>query len=410
MGRAYAVQPEELRVLAQRLEEIRTDLEESDDRDDFSLHDFGDGRLVNGLADFASAWRDGRKRINTAINDISTRLNDAAQYYLETEGEIAGWSTALLAPPGGERHVSAVQPGRAGFTTEADRAAAARDAEITRLKADIARLKREPFAEQTNAAQIRSLQARLHKIEALGPPMQLLGFSASNGEDHVVQVHGDLSRASRVVIIVPGMATDFGDYGPGGGQTKNADNLYRQLRKTYGDEVAVVAWCDYDSPKGVLDAAEPGGANRGAPNLKAFVDSLHSNGFGTNDISIVAHSYGTLVTGRAMQRGLDVSRVVAIGSPGMGSSTRAGLGSPGVQLYAAQSYDDPISLVDPTNRFGPDPATAGFGNAFDVGNVDGHSQYFTPGSTSLTNIASLSVGHAPVPAPAVVSLVDKALP
>ncbi len=278
-------------------------------------------------------------------------------------------------------------------------------------------------------AQIERLQAELDALDGLKNVggRQLLKIDGTPGDQRIVEVHGDLSNARKVIVHVPGMETDLGDYGNG---HSNAKALYDEARRVYGDDVVVVSFADYNIPDDLGEAASTAGAEDGAGRLRSLVGDLHRMGFAAGDISVVAHSYGTVVAGHAMQDGLDVGRVVALGSPGMGADDRSGLGSPQVDLWAASAPIDATSgdqakytlggavvgfafggivggigggLVgagDPVSwapAHGESPAADGFGaHQFDVPDAYGHSAYFEGGSRSLENITRLATGRDPM--------------
>jgi len=186
----------------------------------------------------------------------------------------------------------------------------------------------------------RSEEEELARLEALlDGDRQFLAYSAENGDHRITEVYGDLSTAKKVIIHIPGMKTNLDHYVGSNGHG-DAAALYGQVKGS-GD-VAVISFADYDIPGNFANAASGHGADVGAERLRALVSMLRAQGYDADDISVVAHSYGTVVAGHAMQQGLDVGRVVALGSPGMGADTRAGLGSPNVELYAGSAWTDPI--------------------------------------------------------------------
>lgn len=240
------------------------------------------------------------------------------------------------------------------------------------------------------------------------PPRQILMIDGTKGDQRITEVYGDLSKAKKVIIHVPGMNTDLDDYRNG---NPDAKALLAKAQEMYGPDVAVVSFLDYNVPDDLGEAASSAGADSGVAPLRQLVADLHAQGFRTNDLSVVAHSYGTVVAGHAMKQGLDVRTVVALGSPGMGADDRAGLGSPSVNLYAGSA---PLNVIagrqggltaagtvvggpgggliaagDPVSwapAHGESPTTPGFGsNKVDVPDAYGHSQYFRQ-QRSLHNI------------------------
>ncbi len=193
--------------------------------------------------------------------------------------------------------------------------------------------------ERRNLAQLDNIENR-----------QMLTVSGEVGDERITEVYGDLNSADRVIVHVPGMSTDLADYANG---HQDALSLKAAAEASSGLKVAVVSFADYDIPQDVAAAAMTHGATDGAPKLRALIDELHGMGYRTDQLSVVGHSYGSVVIGHAMQDGLSVRKVVVAGSPGMGANDRAGLGSPSVDLVAI----DPGSLDVVTDDL------AGWGNA-----------------------------------------------
>lgn len=229
-----------------------------------------------------------------------------------------------------------------------------------------------------------------------GGHRQILLFEPS-GDGRVAEVFGDLSAARRVGVVVPGITNDQWNFG----RTAGSAAALQEAARAYGDNVATVAWLGYDTP-GLGDAAFDDKAQAGAPLLASFVRGLPPGATPT----IVAHSYGTLVTGTALRSGLHAGDVVFLGSPGVGSSDVGRLDVPaGQHVYAAKAPWDPVGYSE---NFGQDPSDPRFGatrlttGSSPAGVITGHSGYFTPGSDSVTNLAKVVAGR-----PDLVSTVDQ---
>lgn len=109
--------------------------------------------------------------------------------------------------------------------------------------------------------------------------------------------------------------------------------------------------------------------------------------------TVLAHSYGSTVTGLALQNGLDVDNVVVFGSPGMATGNIDGLNLPaGTHFYALRAKGDYVSY---SRNFGTDPADPAFGGTrLSTGDsVSGHSKYYLPKSESLKNIVAVVNGR-----------------
>ncbi|WCN02244.1 alpha/beta hydrolase [Streptomyces sp. M92] len=230
------------------------------------------------------------------------------------------------------------------------------------------------------------------------PARQLLAFDG-RGAGLATEVFGDLAHADRVAVLVPGSDTGLDTYGR---FRAAALALHRQLAATApeGTGTAVVAWLGYETPGTVsTTVATTDRADRAAPDLRALVDDLRDiTGPGTS-LALLCHSYGSVVCARAAD-GLDVSDVVLLGSPGTGADSAAGLHTR-ARVWAARGADDWVEhvphlsadLFGTTVGFGTDPVSPDFGARVFAAGDGGHSDYFDPGSLSLTNLARIALGE-----------------
>jgi hypothetical protein len=170
---------------------------------------------------------------------------------------------------------------------------------------------------------------------------QILKFEKKDGKFRIIEVVGDLSSAEQVLIHVPGMGTGLNDYRKG--IHKHAQSMFSLARLAGEGNVAVVSFADYEIPDklksdtGLLEAASGHGADTGVEPLQGLVKNLKQWGYSSDQIGVVAHSYGSVVVGHTMKSGLDVGRVIVVGSPGVGADSRAELGSPNVEFHAGTS-------------------------------------------------------------------------
>ena len=408
----------------------------------------GAPRLQEAYESFDRGWTDGRARIAEDLNEGLALLERAVESYRQTDEGLAaaaGGGNGSASPDGAAATgVGEGPPGHAarrsrpGFSSRFEATNRYIFDRISALDSEIAALQTGPgnqslrdqaaerifgwqSPEERNAARVAALLEEKARLEPLlgdslatDEPRQFLMVDATAADNRAVEVIGDLEAADRVIIHVPGMNTDLGDYAPGG--HRDASALYTQLTST-GERVAVVSFMDYNVPDDPAEAASSAGAESGVHGLRTLVGDLQSMGISQSRIGVVAHSYGSVVVGHAMKEGLDVSRVVVLGSPGMGHGVddRADLGSPHVELYAAKAEGNLAAVaagalgplgpvlgaaagnaisggdyVSPLPGHGEDPSDEGFGaTVFDVGSARGHSQYFRERSTSLNTIANL---------------------
>ncbi|WP_443067005.1 alpha/beta hydrolase [Streptomyces sp. NBC_01261] len=230
-----------------------------------------------------------------------------------------------------------------------------------------------------------------------GPDRTFLAFDG-RGEGQATEVFGDLAHADRVAVLVPGSDTTLDTYDR---FRATALDLHRQLtREAPNSRTAVVSWLGYRTPRTVSTTVLTAGrADQAAPHLREFIRQLHAVTGRAAHITLVCHSYGTVVCGRAAP-GLAVSDIALIGSPGTGVDSAADLRTP-ARIWAGRGADDWVGgvphvsadLFGTTVGFGTDPVSPAFGaHVFAAGDV-GHSDYFTPGTASLANLARIVLGE-----------------
>ncbi|MGW0736934.1 alpha/beta hydrolase [Streptomyces sp. NPDC002851] len=245
----------------------------------------------------------------------------------------------------------------------------------------------------------REAVRRMHRFGVLmDPERQVLAFDPT-GHGRVAEVFGDLQRAQRVSIVVPGVDTNlltyqktFGKYTAPRGM---ALALYNEQRKQQpGAHDAVIAWADYTTPSGVgMDAATAKRAIDGAERLNTLVRSLP----GRSEVALNCHSYGSVVCGvAARELPSRVTDIAVAGSPGMRAETVQGLGTH-ARVWAMRDADDWIGDIPHLEvgglGHGADPVSPSFGaRVMSAKRADGHGGYFHPGTESLRNFARIGVG------------------
>ena len=80
-------------------------------------------------------------------------------------------------------------------------------------------------------------------------------------------------------------------------------------REAGGEPVAVIAWLGYDTP-GLAAAMRSDVAHSAAKQLVLDVAAIRNTYPGAH-LSVVGHSYGSVVLGQAMKAGLDAPTAVA---------------------------------------------------------------------------------------------------
>jgi alpha/beta hydrolase family protein len=229
------------------------------------------------------------------------------------------------------------------------------------------------------------------------------------GDGRVARVYGDLATADRVAVLVPGVDDRLENFTRGLGDKTyrspavQAHNLYRAATAAApGERIAVIAWLGYRTPHGVgRDAAREELAEAGATALTRFVAGLttirpHAT------ISILGHSYGSVVAGLAARHlPRQVRDIAVFGSPGMGVDRAADLGT-SARIWAAQAPTDWIRWVPGVRVLGlghgTKPADPSFGaRPFSTAGVTDHDHYLAPGTGSLTALAAIVTGTATTP-------------
>lgn len=241
---------------------------------------------------------------------------------------------------------------------------------------------------------------RMERFQSmLADGRHFLAFDPS-GKGRAAEVFGDLDRARRISVVVPGVDTNLltlerpapkANTAPVG----MAKSLYAAERAARpGTRTAVIAWADYTAPAGIgVDAALGNLAERGAVRLKALVGALP----GGAPVSLFCHSYGSVLCGvAAHELPARVADIAVAGSPGMRVG-RADQLRTGARVWATRDRGDWIEDV-PNLEFGglghgADPVEPGFGaRVVSAGDAIGHSGYFEPGTRSLANFAAIGVG------------------
>ncbi|GHB38880.1 hypothetical protein GCM10010347_05440 [Streptomyces cirratus] len=240
---------------------------------------------------------------------------------------------------------------------------------------------------------------RAHRLESLAEPGRQVLLFDPTGDGLVAEVFGDLDRAGRVSVVVPGVDTDLLTFertqrsltAPAG----MAQSLYEAERASAPDSsTAVIAWAGYTAPTGVgMDAATGKLAVEGSVRLRALATALP----GRSSVALFCHSYGSVVCGvAAHELPARVTDVVVAGSPGMRVSNAAELHTP-ARVWAMRDSGDWIADVPHLELgglgHGADPVSPGFGaRLLSSAGARNHTGYFEPGTASLDNFAKIGTG------------------
>ncbi|WP_198939611.1 alpha/beta hydrolase [Streptomyces sp. MJM1172] len=276
----------------------------------------------------------------------------------------------------------------------------------TRYRANLRSLAQAQQVEEARAADVALTPAdratalrRAHRFASLAEPgRQILSFDPTGG-GLVSEVFGDLDRARRVSVIVPGVDSDLLTFertqrrftAPVG----MAGSLYEAERAAAPDTpTAVIAWAGYTSPTGVgVDAATGRLAVEGAGRLESLTAALP----GDAGVALFCHSYGSVVCGvAAHDLPRRVTDLVVAGSPGMRVENAAELNT-SARVWAMRDSGDWIADVPHLELggvgHGADPVAPEFGaRLLSSAGAKTHTGYFQPGTGSLDNFAKIGTG------------------
>jgi pimeloyl-ACP methyl ester carboxylesterase len=211
-------------------------------------------------------------------------------------------------------------------------------------------------------------------------------------QHHYAVGFGEFGESRHVAVVVPGVGDGTNlcsEWIPG------ARHLFDAAEST-----TVVLWKGYDNPVDLLAAAAGSiectdALVAAAMDLTEFVAALPIGP--EHSVTIVAHSFGSVVTGAALADcGLRCTDVVVAGSPGMTVDDLRQLHMEHSHFFAEQAPGDTVAEL---GVFGTAPSSPTFGgkrvrtNGPDHPEVHAHSHYFEPGSQALENMVDVVTGR-----------------
>ncbi len=308
---------------------------------------------------------------------------------------------------------------------------------VDSLGVAITEIEAVPWAERTwweSMALVHLNEKHALHRRFLSPGRQMLEWDPI-GDGRAVEVFGDLARARHIAVVVPGIMNTIENFDDQLG--RNAKDLWVGA-SAIDQRTAVVAWLGYDTPE-LVNAVSKGRAVEHEAELRSFVASLP----GDAHVTVVAHSYGTVLAAESAAQGLAADDLVLLGSPGtrLDHAADADL-EPDAQVFAGVSDTDwivgrsgwgsvlcpekivdagwltglrwlvspvtgPLAWVTDSCKTDPDgdikglshglnPAHEDFGAVeISTADVDGHSSYMDPDSTSLDAVAQIVTGTHP---------------
>lgn len=226
--------------------------------------------------------------------------------------------------------------------------------------------------------------------------LYLLGYEKpgpdGDPDAKVILSMGNPDTAEHTGVYVPGMGTELSSVPGDEGIDRIAAMRGEAVKASGTDNVATVFWLGYDAPDDLAAAMTEDYARAGAPKLDSFVNGLNV----THDPSvsshttIVAHSYGSTLTGAAATSGdgLAVDDIVLVGSPGVLTDNAADM-QVGDHVWVEAARTAPVAAV---GNHGTDPAGEDFDPNRLLTDTEDHTGYWKKDSLSLQNMGSIIGG------------------
>ena len=295
--------------------------------------------------------------------------------------DAAAWWSSL--DPAQKKGIIAAIPGVIGNLngipyTDRDAAnRAAMDDEIAKLKA----------AGKTDTDEYQALENTKKALKKT-PDSQLISLTLGAEPLAAVSV-GNLDTASNVTWMVPGMGTSVKNNIKGYiGGAKNLRN--QQIADVPTVDTAVVAWLGYKAPGGgdlvgeATDGLAVAGGNQLATAMQDFDATRSASGTVAPRVSVVAHSYGTLVAAQAL-KSTHADSVLLEGSAGIPAwiaPTAASLDVPKGQVFASQAVHDGWAITGQSTYLNPvDPRIDPTSNQFGAHDLSAEA---SPGLNAVT--------------------------
>ncbi|MEU7905319.1 putative Ig domain-containing protein [Actinoplanes sp. NPDC049118] len=264
--------------------------------------------------------------------------------------------------------------------------------------------------------QVSAIDVKLNRIERTFAALTMLSDRGDTGfllgidledDGKIIIADQDPDKARHAAVWVPGFTTTIDS----SLQTDPESNLYRiinlkdsaDLITPAANDVSTIMWLGYDAPDlgsigGTVSVALYHRAEEGAEPLTRFVDGLRlAHSSGAYHLTVSGHSYGSTVVGEAARSGnLRADDILVAGSPGMHVHNAWELMIDPKHVWAGAAWNDPVAV----SGWGAiawvhdiSPHVESFGANRYVVDTSGHSDYWTPGSTSLKNQAKVIAGR-----------------
>lgn len=210
---------------------------------------------------------------------------------------------------------------------------------------------------------------------------------AYRGQGRAAIAVGDLTTATNVAVLVPGIANSPSDMS--GGIDSAGDLRDEANRQDPSGRTAVVAWYGYDIPLSSISnphaslatkipnavaALSAINAAKAASALAADVAKIKEMSQSSARTTLIGFSMGSTTASEAARHALPIDALVLLGSPGAGWDTRSARGYRTVSasdVYVLSYDQDPVTLAvtddlagqlrGSREPYGPDPAADSFG-------------------------------------------------
>jgi hypothetical protein len=290
------------------------------------------------------------------------------------------------------------------------------------------------------AAQLAELQAQRDERDALANLQEAISGSAPTGQDHyllgfdteddggaIVSI-GNPDTATNTGIFVPGTFSALDNFGGEGGALERATAMSSDAQRygVPGEETAMIAWLDYDSPQSASptealgedswdlskfapEAGEGAAAEAGAETLNQFIDGLDAAHEGEPaNTTMVGHSYGGLLVGEAAQDpNTGADQVIGVAAPGFGVDRASELAIDEDNVWATMAEGDAIGIAANESMIhGNNPTGENFGgNVFNstASGANGgqiHGGYWNEGNAARKDMALIITGQSGLIKPA----------
>ncbi|MBO3733128.1 alpha/beta hydrolase [Glycomyces niveus] len=284
------------------------------------------------------------------------------------------------------------------------------------------------------ATQLAELQEQRDERDALANLQEAVSGSAPTGQDHyllgfdtkddggaIVSI-GNPDTATNTGIFVPGTFSALDNFGGNGGALERATAMASDAQDygVPGEETAVIAWLDYDSPQSASpleafkgdtwdlsklapEAGDGAAAEEGAQTLNHFINGLDATHEGEpSNTTIAGHSYGGLLVGEAAQDpNTGADQVIGVAAPGFGVDRASELAVGEDNVWATMAEGDAIAFPAGESMIhGNDPTGENFGgNVFNstASGADGgeiHGGYWDEGNAARKDMALILTGQS----------------